>query len=722
MANHDGSVVDADIDVARLFGAIWRRKFFILVGAAIITAVVFFLLQMISPKYKSDARVLIETNESVFTRPTQQENTPQEPQVDVESVASQVQIITSSNLLMAVANQLNLAASPEFNDTLSTSALKRGLIALGLAEDPSVETIEKQVLQNLRKRLDVYAVDDSRVLVIAFESTDEELAAKLPNALAEAYVALESQEQLATTGRAAEYLSTEIRQLQDSVQLAEARVEEFRSANDLFAATDQISLTNQELSELSGELSTVRAERSSVEARVRTIESALQSGGALDTVPDVVNSPLITRLIERQVALRAQLADLATTLLPQHPRIKALQSQIAGLDQQVAAQARNVMQSLRNQADIARSREEELSRDLNQLKAAASQANESSVELRALEREAASQRALLESYLIRFREARSRDEVGYVPAKARLISRATVPFEADFPKVLPMTAASFIGSLILMMLIVLMSELFSGRALVPAASATRRQSQTVPLMEGSDNEHDQLDDADAHLDDRPIPVHAAATAHAKGAAGAPSNDNYSVDKLADNTVAEGLTRLLVVSPEGDAGSANAVATVRNLSDRGLRAVLLDLTGTGASTERMLSNPMVAGITDLLASKASYSSVIHSDARTHAHIIPMGMTDAQIAAPSLDRLPIILNALQSAYDVLIIDCGNTNYEGLARLINADSQIVLSIVKGSGTQFQAAAQSFAEHGAQDLMFVVADQSFDPDPGHPNLMRTG
>ncbi|MDA4631455.1 hypothetical protein NZA98_10105, partial [Escherichia coli] len=133
-----------------------------------------------------------------------------------------------------------------------------------------------------------------------------------------------------------------------------------------------------------------------------------------------------------------------------HPRIKALRSQLADLDQQIRLEARKVLASLENEAETSRLREAELTRTLNGLKAQSSKAGEEEVELRALEREATAQRQLLESYLTRYREASSRTDRGYLPADVRIFSRADKPVEPYFPKVLPMTAAAFVASLLVL--------------------------------------------------------------------------------------------------------------------------------------------------------------------------------------------------------------------------------------------------------------------------------
>ncbi len=183
-------------------------------------------------------------------------------------------------------------------------------------------------------------------------------------------------------------------------------------------------------------------------------------------------SGLIQRLRERQVQLKADIADLSTTLLDNHPRIKALRSQLGDLDGQIRSEAQKVLKGIETELQTAQFREKDLVASLNTLKAESARVGEDEVELRALEREANSQRDLLESYLTRYREAASRKDRNYLPADARIFSRAVeIPSEAYFPKNIPMIGAAFAGSLIMLMGIgVLLSELFSGRAMRQAAA------------------------------------------------------------------------------------------------------------------------------------------------------------------------------------------------------------------------------------------------------------
>ena len=140
------------------------------------------------------------------------------------------------------------------------------------------------------------------------------------------------------------------------------------------------------------------------------IREMLQSGQPIES-SDILNSELIRRLAEQRVTLRAQLAEQSSTLLDDHPRIKELKAQIADLNNQIRAEAETIARSFENDAKLAGARVDTLTASLDQLKSQAATTNGADVQLRALERDAKSQRDLLESYLAKYREATSRDSL-----------------------------------------------------------------------------------------------------------------------------------------------------------------------------------------------------------------------------------------------------------------------------------------------------------------------
>ena len=95
---------------------------------------------------------------------------------------------------------------------------------------------------------------------------------------------------------------------------------------------------------------------------------------------------------------------------------------------------------------------------------------------------------------------------------------------------------------------------------------------------------------------------------------------------------------------------------REVADAGLRVLLLDLTASGAASRPMLDSVSYPGITNLLASEAQFTDAIHADHYSDCHVMPVGTADPARAMRAADRLPIIMESLTTAYDVVVVECG------------------------------------------------------------------
>ena len=685
---------DVDVDLGRLFGSLarnWKRIVAVSVG---VTAVAFMFASMATPHYRAETRILIENRESVYARPTTGASEADRPLLDSEAVASQVEVISSNDILREVARKLKLASHDEFGARGETSAIGNLLILTGLKSDPSQASVEDRVIRAMRERLNVYNVDRSRVIVVSFSSTDPKLAADVPNAIADAYLAVQEQAKRLTTADATEWLEPEIADLRKRVREAEARVADYRAKADLLAGgQNNTVIANQQLSEISSELVRVSAARSAAQARAKTIRDALASGASAESIPEVLNAPVIQRLRERQAQLSSDLADASTTLLENHPRIRSLKAQLAEVEQQIRSEARKVLASVESEASSMRARETELTGDLNRLKAAAAQAGGDEVELRALEREAAAERALLESYLTRYREAASRADRNYLPADARIFSRATQPYEPYFPKVLPITAAAFVGSALLLAIFTLLAELFSGRAMRPAPRVIEPVEEIVmPALSVANVEGAaDADEAEEVVED---PIEEIRAQRAE----------LTIEEAADRLVESNVSRAVFISPEGDEAAAASVLVAREVSDAGLRVVFLDLTSTGTPSATMLESNRYPGITNLLAAEAQFSEIIRADLYSDCHVISVGTAQMEKAMRAIDRLPIILASLETAYDLIIAECGPTDAESLSRVVTDTTEILVSVIEAEDEAIRETSLDLAESGYREVLRVT------------------
>jgi uncharacterized protein involved in exopolysaccharide biosynthesis/Mrp family chromosome partitioning ATPase len=654
-----------DLDLHALGQALTRKRSWIIVPTVLALVASLAAVNMITPRYKSEARILIDGRESVFLRPSGERNEERNP-LDAEAVTSQVQLLQSRDLAREIIKKNKLAERPEFDPVLQGFSPLKSLLALvGIGRDPFSLTPEERVLEAYYERFTAYAVDKSRVIVVEFQSRDPELAVRVANSIAEGYLVLQQDARQQQARSASQWLSGEIEHLRKKVAEAESRVEEFRSKSSLFVGTNNTTLSNQQMGEINTQLNNARALKSDAESKARLIKDMLQSGRPIEA-SEVLNSETIRRMSEQRVTLRAQLAEQSSTLLDGHPRIKELKAQLGDLDRQLREEASKISRSLENDARLAVGRVDGLSASLDQLKKQASSNNGQDVQLRALEREAKAQRDLLESYLAKYREANTRENIEAAPADGRIISRASVSNTPAYPKKLPIVLIATLATLLLTSGAIATGELL--RMTAPAArnaDAPRVAFEAEPTFVASHP---------------PEPVRAPAITPELPAAPAVEPDDFAEPELIEPVMdaprmdaavtaseIEEMADMLACAPAaarkvtvlGTASSDSitlTALTLARLMAQEARVVVVDLVASSPTLAAVSSDPMAPGLAELMEGEASFAQIITRDRQSRVHLVSAGRPGFDRAHLQSPRLTLAIDALLRVYDHVLLDAG------------------------------------------------------------------
>ncbi|WEX78570.1 exopolysaccharide transport family protein [Sinorhizobium numidicum] len=700
---------DVDIDLGGLVRAIWQRRTRVLLVTVCAAAIAFTAAKMIAPDYEGETRVLIESREPEFSGQSQVPPGGSDRVFDESGISSQVQVLRSVDLIKQVARNMKLHELAEFDPSAHPSAASDLLVMLGLKKNPLELPPEERILKEFNSKLQVYQVEKSRVIAIVFTSKDPQLAAAIPNEMAKVYQALQSGAKLDSNSEASRWLEPEIANLREKVREAEAKVAVYRAESGLLPTGETQNFATRQLTDISTELARVRGERANAAARAEGVRAALAAGRSVDTLADIVGSPMIQRLKENRANIQGQIADLSTALLDGHPRLKGLKSQLEGIEGQIRAETHKILGSLDNEAKVGQLREQQLVQQLNALKAQSAQAGEEEVGLRALEREATAQRQLLETYLARYREATSRSVANATPADARVISKAVVPTNASFPKVLPITMVAAFAAFLVSCVVIMLGELFSGRALRPvsASGATPLRSPSPALAIPSAAEEisapvlatEELTEREEQQGSIPAP-----------------DDDFSIEAVADHLREKDVRVAVSVSPGGDEGSTAAVMLARLLAEKEQKVVMIDLSGSACPTRLMAQSPHLPGITNLLSGEVAFAESIHGDRFSDAHVIPHGDADPRVAMRGIERLQMIIDALTNAYDLVLIECGSADADAVAKIARREgSEIILSARSVGDEQIVELLTSFGEAGYRDIMLMTGRGESDPEfPG--------
>jgi len=248
----------------------------------------------------------------------------------------------------------------------------------------------------------------------------------------------------------------------------------------------------------------------------------------------------------------------------------------------------------------------------------------------------------------------------------------------------------------------MLGELFSGRALRPSSGLTHEPASGQSVSEAPVV--------------AAVPSGGAATPveQTSQALGLISNDadDFSVESVAEQLVTDMTSVAVCVSPEGDEGSAAAVMLVRTIAGDGLKTVLIDLTGSACPTELMAESVRLPGLTDLMCGEISISDSIHPDRLSSAHIIPRGNANARRAMRAIDRLPMIIDALTEAYDLVVVECGAADAASIARIARAErGEIILSILRSDEAEIAELLIEFNAQGFEDVLLMTPGQPVSP-----------
>lgn len=626
---------DVRMDVGALVAAVLSRGLRILLVTVLLLVATAAVLLFIPKSYESSASLLVEPRSNIYTRAAM-DVTSAGNSVNTEALmSSQIELIKSRDLLLEVVDSENLRSVPEFSNAGFSPI---GFVLRLIGRGPEQRSVDETVLGNLADRMTVIRERDSAVISIYVRSTDPELAARIANAIAAAHVKRRGAQSLTDTADATVWLQEEIDKLRPKVSAAETAVANYKVENDLFVGANSIPVTDQQLTVVATQIAEAQQRKNDAQARSQVIRGLLGSGQSLDGVNDVRNSVVIQGLLETKANLQAELAQKSTTLLSNHPTIKALKAQVGELNKQIANEADRVADSLDAEAKVEADLEQRLRDDLTRAKLTAGDATKGGVTLDSLEREAKAQRDLLENYLARYSDATSRTASNSALPDVRIVSEAAPSVEPASPKIPLILGAVGFVALALQIGAILFGELMSGRALTERTRVTELESEGHPYAAepGALVDNEAIDGELEH-------------AVESGIAPPPTAARLLDDDLTQLSAAVTTHQLrTVLLASLDSGQETLAVMDRLLED----ALMSDLSAVVVDAGSGETGPL-SGLTDLAAEQADYGDVMQRAGDNLAQV-PWGRL------PALDRRSsrpsTLIEALADIYHVVIVDTG------------------------------------------------------------------
>jgi uncharacterized protein involved in exopolysaccharide biosynthesis/Mrp family chromosome partitioning ATPase len=546
------------------------------------------------------------------------------PMLDESLVRSDMEAFGSINLARSVVKALNLNKNPEFCGKAPKC-------------DAPIDEAAKKVMNA------VTATNDGRSYIIRIraEAGSGELAAAIANTYANAFVAHRQQMRADVAKKATTWLASYVDQLRSQSMAADAAAAKYRNDHHLIPLRGETTAA-QSATAINAELATLANEIAQKQSTLDQVASMQAAGADASSVAPLLNSPLISSLMDRQATLENNEAELKSQYGSAYPGVQAARARTAQMRSQVRNEINKAVTGLGREVAALNQRKEMLTQELNANQHNVGQQGNDDVGLQALESNATSARNVYQSATTRLREIEA--EQGMAQSDASLATEAIVPDKADFPHKTVMLAGAFLGSLGLGTVLAFCMGLLSG----VFRDADQLEEETGLRMLGVFPKPDGNGAPEDMASGTPLSLHGEAL------------NSALVNMMgAIPTPHDGLGKVVLITSAipGEGKTSFSLAVGRSAMRSDLSTILLDCDLRSPSVDRMMRNANrteIAPDGELGSVGGSSVRTLTVDRTTGLHVVPMRTKNAVNQMLSGSVIRNMLQHLRHHYDLIILD--------------------------------------------------------------------
>ncbi len=428
---------DQEVSLLEIGRTLRRRKwtlasFFI---GALVLAVITILV--VPKRFDATARLFLDFDDSDALGLEQlQPLTGLDPTTRLQT---QMRILQSETLAWAVIKQEHLYSNRSF---AGRRIFERSLLETGPNDiDQDSPELRTKLVDRFQKSLNVSLLPKTEIVEIRFRSGDPQLAARVVNALATAYIERRFKTKYEAAIQASDWLTQQLDDLKRRAEESQAKLVDYQKQTGLLGTDEVNNVVMSKLEQLNEQLSAAQGDRILREAKYRF---------SLSNDPQLVASidpnSVLSSLRKQQAELRAQLAQLNAKYGPSYPRVIQARAQLADVDAAIQQEVKLVGKQLKSEYLASLKGEELLAAAVDRQMQQAYKMNGDAMQFAMLKRDVNSSRDLYEDLLKRLKEAGI--IAGLKSSNVNIVDPASVPAEPAEPRIALYLALGGAGGLV----------------------------------------------------------------------------------------------------------------------------------------------------------------------------------------------------------------------------------------------------------------------------------
>jgi succinoglycan biosynthesis transport protein ExoP len=247
-----------------------------------------------------------------------------------EYYETEYKILTSDRVMRAVVRDLGLTTDMDF---------------LGLAARPTTPVPEDTAVDALRGRVTIEPVKNSRLLNVLVDDADPKRAARLADAISNAFIDQNLQEAISATSDAVTWLNGQVDHIKQDLDQNENALHKFKQENDLPSTSinEASNMLRLEMQELNTALTTTRTKKEELSARYAELSKVAPDNPDQLAASELLASPYLQSLRgEYQSALKERDILLASGKLENHPLVREANQRVIDLRKVLLAEVKNI--------------------------------------------------------------------------------------------------------------------------------------------------------------------------------------------------------------------------------------------------------------------------------------------------------------------------------------------------------------------------------------------
>jgi polysaccharide biosynthesis transport protein len=408
---------------------LWFRKTILLL-TLIVTTITALVISLLLPKqYVSTASIMVDQRS---IDPLTGLSLP--VQLMPGYMATQVDIISSHNVALKVVEKLKLSENQKWLDDFAKSK------STGSFSDWAADSLSQ-------KHLDINPSRESSLIQLDFTYTDPEFAARAANTFIDAYIQTSIEMHAQPAKLNAEWFSSQITILRDRLEKAQAVVSTYEQEHGIVATDDRLDLESTRLAELSKQLVESQAHTSELQSRKDLLTSVLNHGESAQSLPEVLNSPLIQTLKSELAKAEAKLAEVSKRLDVNHPLYQQSKAEVSSLQLKLQSEIKMVLTSINSAVTASNQRDSILAKSLADQKTKVLELKKQHDEIAVFKREVENAQRAYDTAMQRAGQTRMESEMNQ--ANISILGSAIPPQKHAKPRILiNVILSAFLGGML----------------------------------------------------------------------------------------------------------------------------------------------------------------------------------------------------------------------------------------------------------------------------------